>query len=236
MVALRSPILAAAATVRPTAGGPADGWVDGWPPSDPTFAGASGRRRWGAPLAVLVVLLLALGATLGLLSALGGSSHRADPTSADSGLPSSASAASPSPASSTSPDTTPSDTASPTDSEPASGIAVQPPTPSAPTSVATTPPPATYMVIVSTDQRPIVVSSGRAQASCPARTTCSFSVAPGAIVTIADSNSGRLILVGTDTFSAPPSCTNQRGSCTFAVNSTLQITLTTAGIRPGGGN
>jgi hypothetical protein len=92
------------------------------------------------------------------------------------------------------------------------------------------------MVIVSTDQRPIVVSSGRAQASCPARTTCSFSVAPGAIVTIADSNSGRLILVGTDTFSAPPSCTNQRGSCTFAVNSTLQITLTTAGIRPGGGN
>jgi DNA-directed RNA polymerase specialized sigma24 family protein len=236
MVALRSAILAAAATVRPAAGGSADGWVDGWPPSDPTFAGASGRRRWGAPLAVLVVLLLALGATLGLLSALGGSSHHvADPVSADSGQPSSASAAGPSATPSSSP---PSDTTGPAASEPVSGIAVQPPTPSAPTSAATTATSAasTYTVVVSTDQRAIVVSSGRAQASCPARTTCSFSVAPGAIVTIADNNSGRLVLGGADSFSAPPSCTNQHGSCTFAVNSALQITLKTPGIRPGGGN
>ena len=70
-------------------------WLGVWPPADTAFttAPAPPRRRWGAPIAVLVVLLIAIGAAIGLVNVFSGGGHSvADVNVAEPSPPSSSAA------------------------------------------------------------------------------------------------------------------------------------------------
>ncbi len=220
---------AAAASIRPPDLADSDQWINGWPPSDPAFAVVPGRR-WGAPLAVLVVLLLALGSIVVLLATTGGGSKHQTSQPAV-GLPLTSTSVAP-------PSTVATSAAAPAgaSSAVAAGAAAPPVVSAAPTPpTATTAPPTAaaapsaglVAMTVTTDARSVSIISGRSQTGCAAHAACSFSVAVGAILTVADTNAGRQLTTGTDRFSAPASCVQQRSSCTFAVTSSLSIVLTT---------
>jgi hypothetical protein len=226
MAAIRASVLAAADA------GPAvatTGWLGGWPPPDPAFGAiplVRERRRWGAPLAALVVLLIALGAIFGLLATTGGG-HKSSGTSA--AVVSSTSAAT----NATPLPTVGSSTAAPdpTGSGPGGPLAVAPPTPSQPSTAATTPTTSasgTLTLIVTTDKQPVMVRAGTVGATCAAKKSCPFVVASGAVIAITDAlRGGPGPALRLDKFSAPASCVNTPGACIFVITSNLSIKLTT---------
>jgi DNA-directed RNA polymerase specialized sigma24 family protein len=230
MAGLRTGILAAiiagdTSSVAP----PVDArWLGVWPPADTAFttAPAPSRRRWGAPIAVLVVLLIAIGAAIGLVSVFSGSGHSvAQVNVAEPAPPSSsvAAATDPTSAAGTTGITGTAGAAVPTvAAPPAPAIASSPAASSTAPSNATSPP-GSFTVYVDTDQHPVTIRSGSASAGCAASTSCAFLVPGNAVVTVSDSL--RLI---PDRFSAPASCTGQlSGSCTFTVTSNIHVVLTT---------
>jgi hypothetical protein len=233
MAGIRSSVLAAAdaGPIAATSGWPA-GWLSGWPPPDPAFGAmpiTADRRRWGAPLAVLAVLLLALGAILGLLATTGGS-HKSP-----AGLPAAAtSSAAPT---STGPLPTAGSTtatADPTGSGPGGPLAVAPPTPSQPSTAATTPTATAssgaFTLVVTTDKQPVLVRAGSVANTCAAKKSCSYAVASGAVVAVTDAlRSGPGPSVRLDSFSAPASCVGSRGTCVFVMTANVSIKLTTPG-------
>ncbi len=247
LASLRGPILTAAATAAratviglPVAVASDTDWVDGWPPPDPDLADSDDHsRRWGAPVVVLIVLLLAIGATVGLLAVKGtptprGANRALAPTSSPTGAPTSTGPASAAPGAilngsaggATQPVTQPAPIAS-------VSLASAPPVAARGTTEATasTAPGLLQLTVTTGARGGVSVRAGSTQTDCPGTSTCSYSVASGTRITV--SAASALRGGGFTRFTAPASCTNAIESCTFTITADTAVVLRTANFNRG---
>jgi RNA polymerase sigma factor (sigma-70 family) len=223
--------LKAGAAAAATSAGGRSSWVAGWPAADPQLSGADrGARRWGAPITVLAVVVVAVAIIVGfILGSSGGAPHHKSsgfvipPTSgaSDSGAPATAVGVLIAPSAS-SVSVTPTRSVTPT--KPTKTTTRS--TPASPSHApSTSKAPQQVQLRLTTDLDAASVSTSSGSGQCPRRTTCAYVVAAQSTVTI--STAGVRFRVTVDTFSAPASCRNVPNTCTFVITASLHVTLTT---------